>query len=379
MAGRSVRERSVAGRSVRDRVGPGRSAVRSAVRPRDGGPFLSRSMFRSASLSQDRRAVLEDARRSSPALPALGRVRGRRSERVLSPAEPSSVRRGAARWKARVPGPVLPVPVLPVPVLRVPAPDDRPAAGRAPSRAGGRAARRAPPAAGGRAVRRVLPVLVGRDPSAAGGREVRRVPSDAGGRAARRAPSAAGVRGLRRARSPVAPSRATPPRPVRGSCPVRPTAVWPRPSLAEPLVPVGRGPLRGVFDVPAATRALFGTPRPPPVRPPFAPRPLGVPCPSATPTNLQLCHHRTQTNEEGRSTSSGATLFTYVRQRPTLPRGPPRSTIGAEGLNFRVRNGTGCFPFAITAETLLRCHRPSGPDGDRISGTAQWTRNNNME
>ena len=55
----------------------------------------------------------------------------------------------------------------------------------------------------------------------------------------------------------------------------------------------------------------------------------------------------------------GATLFKNVRRRPTLPRGPPRSTIGAEELNFRVRNGTGCFPFAITAETLLRCHRPS--------------------
>ena len=66
----------------------------------------------------------------------------------------------------------------------------------------------------------------------------------------------------------------------------------------------------------------------------------------------------TQTSEEGRSTMSGATLFKHVRRRPTLPRGPPRSTIGAEGLNFRVRNGTGCFPFAITAVTLLRCHRP---------------------
>jgi hypothetical protein len=80
-----------------------------------------------------------------------------------------------------------------------------------------------------------------------------------------------------------------------------------------------------------------------------------------------ICHNtvpysiisRTQTSEEGRSTSSGATLFKHVRRRPTLPRGPPRSTIGAEGLNFRVRNGTGCFPFAITAETLLRCHRPA--------------------
>jgi hypothetical protein len=70
--------------------------------------------------------------------------------------------------------------------------------------------------------------------------------------------------------------------------------------------------------------------------------------------------HDTQTNEEGRSTMTGATLFKNVRRRPTLPRGPPRSTIGAEELNFRVRNGTGCFPFAITAETLLRCHRPRG-------------------
>ena len=109
---------------------------------------------------------------------------------------------------------------------------------------------------------------------------------------------------------------------------------------------------------------------------PLGPWAFRVPQPRQ-PTS-SICHHRTQTNEEGRSTSSGATLFTYVRRRPTLPRGPPRSTIGAEGLNFRVRNGTGCFPFAITAETLLRCHRPSLVKQaccDRISGTAQWTRN----
>ena len=42
-----------------------------------------------------------------------------------------------------------------------------------------------------------------------------------------------------------------------------------------------------------------------------------------------------------------------VRRRPTLPRSHPRSTIGAEGLSFRVRNGTGRFPFAMAAETLL--------------------------
>ena len=54
----------------------------------------------------------------------------------------------------------------------------------------------------------------------------------------------------------------------------------------------------------------------------------------------------------------------YVRRRPTLPRGPPRSTIGADRLSFRVRNVTGRFPVAMTAETLWSCHRPmfrSGP------------------
>ena len=78
-----------------------------------------------------------------------------------------------------------------------------------------------------------------------------------------------------------------------------------------------------------------------------------IPRPRSSTSSLNT----TQTSEEGRSTTSGATLFKHVRRRPTLPRGPPRSTIGAEGLNFRVRNGTGCFPFAITAETLLRCHQ----------------------
>ena len=47
-----------------------------------------------------------------------------------------------------------------------------------------------------------------------------------------------------------------------------------------------------------------------------------------------------------------------ARRCPTLPRGLPRSTIGAEELNFRVRNGTGCFPFAIAAVTLWNCTRP---------------------
>src|SRR3984885_2481815 len=57
-------------------------------------------------------------------------------------------------------------------------------------------------------------------------------------------------------------------------------------------------------------------------------------------------------------TPSGSALFGCdVRRCPTLPRGLPRSTIGAEGLNFRVRDGTGCFPLAMAAATLWN-YRP---------------------
>src|SRR5690348_16563230 len=42
-----------------------------------------------------------------------------------------------------------------------------------------------------------------------------------------------------------------------------------------------------------------------------------------------------------------------VRRRPTLPQPLGCSTIGAERLNFRVRDGTGCFPFAMAAVTLV--------------------------
>ena len=50
---------------------------------------------------------------------------------------------------------------------------------------------------------------------------------------------------------------------------------------------------------------------------------------------------------------SGWPFHKEVRRCPTLPQGPPCSTIGAEGLSFRVRNVTGRFPFAMAAETLL--------------------------
>ena len=40
------------------------------------------------------------------------------------------------------------------------------------------------------------------------------------------------------------------------------------------------------------------------------------------------------------------------RRRPTLPPGCPGSTIGAEGLNGRVRDGNGCLPLAIATEKI---------------------------
>ena len=76
------------------------------------------------------------------------------------------------------------------------------------------------------------------------------------------------------------------------------------------------------------------------------------------------------------------------RRCPALPRGLPRSTIGAEGLNFRVRNGTGCFPFAMAAgnsmelyplsRSELAClrtlHKSSSQGTGRVPGATQWTR-----
>ncbi len=48
----------------------------------------------------------------------------------------------------------------------------------------------------------------------------------------------------------------------------------------------------------------------------------------------------------------GRLFLKYVRRRPTLPPRHQGSTIGAERLSFRVRNGTGRFPLAMTTETL---------------------------
>src|SRR5690606_35788954 len=70
-----------------------------------------------------------------------------------------------------------------------------------------------------------------------------------------------------------------------------------------------------------------------------------------------------------------------VRRCPTLPQGPPCSTIGAESLSFRVRNVTGRFPLAMAAETLLMFRsaqlsalKRRAAVLDRTSRTTKWTR-----
>ena len=65
------------------------------------------------------------------------------------------------------------------------------------------------------------------------------------------------------------------------------------------------------------------------------------------------------------------------RRRPTLPPRCQGSTIGAEGLNCRVRNGTGCFPFAIATETAAPKHRSSEAalrNCLKVRAAGSWTR-----
>jgi hypothetical protein len=53
-----------------------------------------------------------------------------------------------------------------------------------------------------------------------------------------------------------------------------------------------------------------------------------------------------------RTPPCGALSVLIKRRRPTLPGPCGPSTIGAEGLNFSVRNGKRCFPLAIATERL---------------------------
>src|SRR3954447_17688084 len=56
--------------------------------------------------------------------------------------------------------------------------------------------------------------------------------------------------------------------------------------------------------------------------------------------------------ERRRAALSDGPFVLIKRRRPTLPGPFGPSTIGAERLNFSVRNGKRCFPLAIATERL---------------------------
>src|SRR2546425_8794316 len=57
-------------------------------------------------------------------------------------------------------------------------------------------------------------------------------------------------------------------------------------------------------------------------------------------------------------------------RRPTLPRPRSRSTIGADRLNDRVRDGNGCGPVALVASTTAAIGAWPLANGQRL--TAEW-------
>ena len=66
--------------------------------------------------------------------------------------------------------------------------------------------------------------------------------------------------------------------------------------------------------------------------------------------NWILCHEQRNYNKKPLANASG---FIGIRRRPTLPGRVQPSTIGAEGLNFCVRDGNRWNPFAITTGNLF--------------------------
>ena len=65
-----------------------------------------------------------------------------------------------------------------------------------------------------------------------------------------------------------------------------------------------------------------------------------------------------------------------VRRCPTLPHPPECSTIGAVELSFRVRNGTGRFPNAMTTETTNQ--PPSNPKQTGPGNNGVWNVNHTV-
>jgi hypothetical protein len=68
---------------------------------------------------------------------------------------------------------------------------------------------------------------------------------------------------------------------------------------------------------------------------------------------------RGPTNNKSPSLSAGASDITG--QLPTLPHTCACSTIGAEGLNFRVRDGNGWVPLAMITQNRCEPLEQNGP------------------
>src|ERR671918_394315 len=68
---------------------------------------------------------------------------------------------------------------------------------------------------------------------------------------------------------------------------------------------------------------------------------------------------QSSTKEKAPTSAMPVGLGTKPRQRPTLPPCCPDSTIGAGGLNGRVRNGNGCDPSAMV--TGMNCQKTIDP------------------
>ncbi len=79
--------------------------------------------------------------------------------------------------------------------------------------------------------------------------------------------------------------------------------------------------------------------------------------------NDPQCRHNNQPSREtAPAVCGGCLIIVELRRRPTLPGSLPPSTIGAGRLNFRVRDGNGCFPAAMATGNLARLtgHTPKG-------------------
>ena len=130
-------------------------------------------------------------------------------------------------------------------------------------------------------------------------------------------------------------------------------------------LPTHRSRVRPTFDQPHRRRTARPH-RPQPFRPSRGARPAPSGCCvdlSRRPCRRLLCSHCPHRSTPGNATRpihAGwmGLVSKYVRRRPTLPHSLPCSTIGAERLSFRVRNGAGRFPFAMVAVTLWRCVVP---------------------